>query len=148
MTPAEKQAEEHARRERDTTRPVAVGMHAGYGGVLRRVFLWLFGPIAYPDSAAALVHELAGRGCVIYVATARSTLLALYFNHALYRLGLPLPRFVGGVSLLLWQPLGRLIRLWRHRRSHVAGPWRAHYGDLVPSHSEQLLAEVVLRGKP
>lgn len=134
-------------RSVDSSRPVTVGMHAGYGGLLRRIFLWLFGPIAYPDAGAARIHELATQGAIIYVATARSTLLALYFNHALYRLGLPLPRFVGGVSLLLWQPVGRLVRLWRHRRGHGAGPWREHYGEDVPSRSEQLLAEVLLRGQ-
>src|SRR5689334_6587359 len=83
-------------------------MHSRYGGLSKLFFEWLFGPIHYQASAAEQVRELSRRGVVVYVTKARSTLLGLYFNYALSRLGLPLAAFVGGVNLLLWQPLGRL----------------------------------------
>jgi len=122
-------------------------MHERYGGLLRLVFESLFGPIHYPVEAADRIRQLAAKGTVVYVSRARSTWLVLYFNHALSRLGLPLARFVGGINLLLWQPVDRLWRLWRERSRTVASAWRKRYGDRAPTRSESLLADIVLRGE-
>jgi glycerol-3-phosphate O-acyltransferase len=125
---------------------VTSAMHAHYGGLLRVVFEWVFGPIDYPTASSERVRELATRGVVVYITRASSTWLALYLNHALSRLSLPLASFVGGINLLLWQPVDRLWKLWRQRTRVVAGPWRARYGAVAPTRSEALLAEIVLRG--
>jgi len=132
---------------RESTQPVVPAMHGRYGGMLRRVFEALFGPIHYSLENAKRVRELADRGVIIYAARSPSLLLALYFNHALHRLGLPLARFVGGVNLFLWQPLGRLVQLLRRPVQLSAGPWQSRYTDRVPSRSEALLATVVNRGQ-
>ncbi len=122
-------------------------MHEQYGGLLRTVFEVLFGPIQYPADRATRIRELADDGVVIYVARAHSTTLALYFNWALHRLGLPLARFVGGINLLLWQPVTRLWKLLRRRAAPVSEAWQRRYGDAAPSRSESLLADHVLRGE-
>ncbi|MBI5507492.1 MAG: 1-acyl-sn-glycerol-3-phosphate acyltransferase [Deltaproteobacteria bacterium] len=122
-------------------------MHESYGGLLRLLFERVFGPIDYPQSSAQQIRELAAAGVVVYVTRARSTWLALYLNHALSRLRLPLAGFVGGINLLLWQPVDRLWKLWRQRRRALKSPWRKRYQDAVPTRSEALLAEIVLRGE-
>jgi glycerol-3-phosphate O-acyltransferase len=123
-------------------------MHARYGGLLRTLFERLFGPIHYPAQSAELIRGLAKKGVVVYVARSRSTLLLLYFNHALARLGLPLAQFVGGLNLLLWQPVDRLWKLWQQRHRTLTGPWRPRFVDRPPTRSEALLADLALRGEP
>ncbi len=138
-------AAELSQGSRPTARSV---MHNQYGGLLRRLFEWLFGPIEYPREAAEAIRELAQRGTVVYVAQARTSLLGLYFNHAMSRLGLPLARFVGGINLLLWQPVDRLWKLWRRQRHPPSGPWRQRYTDRQPTSAEALFADIVLAGEP
>jgi glycerol-3-phosphate O-acyltransferase len=123
-------------------------MHEQYGGLLKLLFERVFGPIQYPEKSAEAIRELGSRGTLVYVARARSVWLGLYFNYALSRLELPLAHFVGGINLLLWQPLDRLWRLWRQRHKPAEGPWRARYGSLPPTQSEALLADLTLRGEP
>lgn len=115
-----------------------------YGGMLRWLFERLFGPISYPPEAAEQVRSLSQQGTVVYVARSRSSLLALYFDHALACLGLPLARFVGGVNLMLWQPLRRL---WRRGREAPQGAWRQHY-HAPPTRYEAHLAELASRDQP
>lgn len=119
-------------------------MHDEYAGATRKLFEWLFGPISYPAAAANRIRELAREGTVVYVARARTSLLGVYFNHALAMLGLPLARFVGGISLFLWQPVERLWRLLRQRRALRA------LGDAAPDlqPAEALLKEMALRAEP
>ncbi len=124
-------------------------MHDEYGGLLRRFFEWAFGPLQYPREAAEQIRLLAKRGTIVYVARARSSILGLYFNHALYRFGLPLARFVGGINLFLFQPVDRLWRLWVQRRQHeVSGRrWQDRFPDRPPKPAEALLMEITLRGQ-
>ncbi|MEZ4273446.1 MAG: hypothetical protein R3C68_19025 [Myxococcota bacterium] len=111
-------------------------MHSRYGGLLRRFFALLFGPIDYPPEAAQRACFLASQGPLVYVTRARSTLLVLYFNHTLERLGLPLARFVGGINLLLWQPLDRIINGWKQRRQTLTGAWRTRFTSRSPTRAE------------
>ncbi len=131
------------------TRPVLARstMHSNYGGVFNFIFTRLFGPIHYPDEAMFSVRDLAREGTIVYVTRARSTLRALYFNHTLGRLRLPLPTYVGGLSLLLWQPIHRLVTLWRQRKKIPDGPWRSRFDERDPSRNEALLCDVVHRGE-
>lgn len=115
-------------------------MHTSYGGMLRILFEHLFGPVHYPAEAAERIRALAKEGMVVYVARGCNSWLVLYFNYALARIGLPLARFVGGLSLLLWQPVDRLWKLWRQRRRPIVGPWRRRFKDRQPTRSEALLA--------
>jgi glycerol-3-phosphate O-acyltransferase len=123
-------------------------MHDRYASVTRRIMEWLFGPIQYPEAAAETIRQLAKLGTIVYVARARTSLLGLYFNHALQRFGLPLAHFVAGISLLLWQPIDRMVHLLQQRRRAPDGPWRARYPERTPRAAESLLIEVCLRGGP
>ncbi|MEE8408787.1 MAG: 1-acyl-sn-glycerol-3-phosphate acyltransferase [Myxococcota bacterium] len=122
-------------------------MHEQYGGLLRPIFERLFGPIHYPADSAEQIRDMARRGTIVYVARASSTWLALYFNHALSRLGLPLARFVGGINLLLWQPVDQLWKLLAQSFSGSGVGWRARYGDQAPNRKAALLADFALRGE-
>jgi glycerol-3-phosphate O-acyltransferase len=121
--------------------------HKRYGGLLRRLFELFFGPIHYPEKRAHRIRELAGHGVIIYVARARSPWLAVYFNSALARMGLPLAGFVGGIKLWPWQPIGRLWRKARRNVTELVGTWRARYGEAFPSRREEVLVETVFRGE-
>jgi glycerol-3-phosphate O-acyltransferase len=123
-------------------------MHDRYASVTRRVMEWLFGPIQYPEEAAEAIRSYAARGTVVYVARARTSFLALYFNHALQRFGLPLARYVAGISLFLWQPIDRVIAVLRQRRRRADGPWRSRYTDRPARTAEALLIDCCLRGEP
>lgn len=120
-------------------------MHRRYGGLLR-AFAWLFGTIEYPKGKAELVHQLAERGTVLYVARAPSMGLALYFNHLITRIGLPLPRFVGGINLWLVQPLGRYWRSGLGRKTKANAEWRERFGK--PKNRETALANALLAAQP
>lgn len=122
-------------------------MHDRYSGPVRRIFERLFGPIHYPAEGAAKIGDLARQGAIVYVAHAQSVWLALYFNHALARLGLPLATFVGGVNLLLWQPIGRVWKLWQRRQAPRDTAWEQRFADRPPSRSESLLADTLRRGQ-
>ena len=121
-------------------------MHTGYGGFLRAGFEWVFGPIHYPPKTAETVRALSQEGTIVYITKARSAWLVLYFNHALTRLGLPLAHFVGGFNLLIWQPLGKLLKLLLRKRRQLSGPWRARFKDRNPKPSERVLADIASRG--
>ncbi len=123
-------------------------MHDRYAPLTRRLMEWLFGPIQYPPQAAESIRALAQEGTIVYVARARTSLLGLYFNHALQKAALPLAQFVAGISLLLWQPVDRLLRLLLQRRRRLEGPWVARYTDRSPRTAESLLIDVCLRGGP
>lgn len=123
-------------------------MHTEYGRLLRPLFRRLFGPIHYPSEAAERLEQLAANGTIVYVAHAQTPWLVLYFNHVLARLGLPLARFVGGISLLLWQPVDRLWHLWRQRGAAKNQPWRHAFGEREPTDKEALLAAFASRGEP
>ncbi|MEO0592073.1 MAG: 1-acyl-sn-glycerol-3-phosphate acyltransferase [Myxococcota bacterium] len=121
-------------------------MPTRFGGVLRTVFAWIFGTIEYPPGKAETVRELAAGGTVVYIARAPSMGLALYFNHVITRTGLPLPRFLGGANLWLWQPL---VRYWRSgfgRRTEAHAAWRTRFGK--STNREASLANTLLRGSP
>ncbi len=77
------------------------------GRFLSRVF---FASVFFPVEAVQAVRGAASKGTVIYVLRMRNTLEFLYFNYAFLAHGLPLARFANGVRLLLWQPLGQLLR--------------------------------------
>jgi glycerol-3-phosphate O-acyltransferase len=121
-------------------------MHGRYGGLLRILFEWLFGPIHYPEEQADRIRQMARQGTVVYVARASSTWLALYFNHALHRLGLPLARFVGGLNLWLWQPVDRIWKLLWAQPSRLAQRLRSLYGEAPPNRREELLADIAVQG--
>jgi len=131
--------------ESPAPRSAAAGMHDRYGGPARLFFEWLFGPVEYPPPAVEAIRALAARGTLVYVARAETSLLGVYFNFALSRFNLPLARFVGGLSLLLYQPVDRLWKLWR-RRLRVPAAWRESYGAAAPTRAEAALMEVTARG--
>jgi glycerol-3-phosphate O-acyltransferase len=77
------------------------------GRFLSRVF---FSQVFFPVEAVETVRKAAATGIVVYVLRMRNTLEFLYFNYAFLAHGLPLARFANGVRLLLWLPLGLLLR--------------------------------------
>lgn len=77
------------------------------GRFLSRLF---FSQVFFPVEAVETVRKAAAAGIVIYVLRMRNTLEFLYFNYAFLAHGLPLARFANGVRLLLWLPLGLLLR--------------------------------------
>lgn len=140
-------ARPEAATETRTERALAYSaMHERFSGPVRRILSWLFGPIHYPAQRAEQLRELAKVGVVVYVARAPSIWLALYFNHAITRLGLPLPKFVGGINVLLWQPVDRLWRLWKSRKLKIAGAWSKRFAGAAPTRGEAVLAQLTLHG--
>lgn len=115
-------------------------------GIVRRAFAWLFGHIDYPAGKKELVHSLDERGIVVYIARAPSWGLALYFNHLLTRIGLPLPRFVGGINMWPFQPIGRYLKGGLRRRTDADAQWRERFGKAKPR--EAALANTILREEP
>ena len=63
------------------------------------------------------------------------------------RLGLPIPEFVGGFDLRLWQPIDRLWRARRVKRPEPRGAWSARFRG-QPSHDEFKLGELASVGAP
>ncbi len=126
----------------------ASAMHDRYGRLVRWVFARLFGAVPYPEAGAARVRQAASEGSVVYVARAPTAWAALYFNHALQRLGLPLPEFVGGYDMRFWQPIDRLWRSLKNRRIEPRGSWRSRFGQAKPRLEEVVLGELATVGAP
>jgi len=102
-------------RQADSGRVVLQGMHSRYGRMVMWLFGRLFGAIDYPPERADELRQLSSRATLVYVVNQPSVWMTLYLNHALSDLELPLGRFVGGINLLLWQPVGRAFVLLRQR---------------------------------
>jgi glycerol-3-phosphate O-acyltransferase len=87
---------------------VTAALFAAYGGILRRVFAWAFGPVAVSDEAAAHLRGLGERGVVVYVGRSAAVVTFLFFQHLFLRLGAPLADAVMGLGIKVWRPWGRL----------------------------------------
>jgi glycerol-3-phosphate O-acyltransferase len=82
------------------------------GRLLARV---AFSGIRIDRAAVERVRSLASRGTVVYVLQQHSVIDYLMVNLVLRREGLPLPRFVTGVSALWFRPGRDILRILRDR---------------------------------
>lgn len=84
-------------------------MYPETGPILRRLFGALFGPVRVDPEGVEKIQDLSKRGTVVYCMRTRSQLDFLYFNWLYVCKGLPLPGFVNGIQMRLWQPFSRML---------------------------------------
>ena len=84
-------------------------MYPEMGPILRRLFDALFGPVRVDPEGVEKIQDLSKRGTVVYCMRTRSQLDFLYFNWLYVCKGLPLPGFVNGIQMRLWQPISRML---------------------------------------
>lgn len=123
-------------------------MHTHYGWFMRRALHWLFRTIHFPAQCTEQLRALGRDGVLVYVSRGRSSWVPLYFNYILNRLGLPLPRFVGGVNFFWLQTVEHLLHVFRERHATVTGPWVDAMRGPPLSRQEALLAAHAVRGEP
>ncbi len=81
----------------------------GWGPLLRAVLTVAFGPVTFPDEAAAQLGRLAQTGTLVYVMRSAGVLNYLYFNWVYARRNLPLARAVVGLLTFLYRPFPHLF---------------------------------------
>ncbi|HWP67507.1 MAG TPA: 1-acyl-sn-glycerol-3-phosphate acyltransferase [Candidatus Limnocylindria bacterium] len=91
-----------------------------------------------PDSVEH-VRRLAEQHTIVYVMRYRSLIDYLLVNAVLLREGLPLARFAPGVSMVLWWPLGEILRWFAGGRRRPRRPAPARCGSLVAAGEPVLL---------
>lgn len=83
-------------------------LEKAYGGLLRRLFAWWFGPVQVPDDAGDRLAEWSSRGVVVHVGRSAALVNFAYLQHLLLRLGAPLADAVEGLGIGVWRAWGRL----------------------------------------
>lgn len=126
----------------------ASAMHNRYNRFFRMLFRVMYASVVYPLEAAERVRALSQTGSVVYVARAPTTWIALFFNWALERLGLPLPEFVGGYDMRFWQPFQRLWRARKSKNITPTGAWVDRFSGRSPTSDEAILGELASLGAP
>ncbi|MCG6895163.1 MAG: 1-acyl-sn-glycerol-3-phosphate acyltransferase [Desulfobacteraceae bacterium] len=71
----------------------------------------LFSRLRIADDQAQVIRSLPADAVVVYVTRQKTTLERLYLHATLNRAGLPVPEIGFFHPVLLWQPLGRLVRI-------------------------------------
>ncbi len=85
----------------------AVTMRSRIRWPWRWLLSWLFAPVKLSDEQIDAVRKLNERGTVVFVSRTAGLLPFLYFNWLFLRAGLPLCRYVNGVSSLAARIFGR-----------------------------------------
>ncbi len=98
-------------------------MLARFGFIIRRFFGYFLSRVKVTDEYRRTIEALADRGQLVYVLQTRSRLDALLFNYILLKNGYPLARYVHGVNLFMFRPVGEIFRLgWAWLKRKFGGP--------------------------
>jgi len=109
-------------------------------GLLGRLLMSLvFRHVQVLPESVLHVQQLAEQHTIVYVMRYRSLIDYLLVNAVFLREGLPLARFAPGVSMMLWWPLGEVVRRLRAGRRRSALPDPARCAALVASGQPVLL---------
>jgi glycerol-3-phosphate O-acyltransferase len=109
-------------------------------GVLGRLLVAVaFRHVQVMPESVAHVRRLAEQHSIVYVMRYRSLIDYLLVNVVLLREGLPLARFAPGVSMVLWWPLGEIVRWFASGRRRPQRPAPARCGALVAAGEPVLL---------
>lgn len=115
---------------------------AAFAGLRGLVLRLLFSRLGIPADQAEVVRSLPDDAVVVYVTRQKSTLERLVLHDALGRAGLPVPEIGFFHPVLLWQPLGRLMRILSSHAAHLLRHLR-----LPDPLADGVLAEELVSGR-
>ncbi|MBW2147110.1 MAG: 1-acyl-sn-glycerol-3-phosphate acyltransferase [Deltaproteobacteria bacterium] len=122
------------------------------GPILRFIFHRLFKRIAIAEEELNKIRELSRKGVVVYALKHSNQLEFLFFHYRYAMEGLPHPTFGHRLSMLIWQPIGQLLRIALSRFEHFldshhwADPYTNRYVQQMIQNGEASVLVLIDKG--
>ncbi len=96
----------------------ACALRGKVGPILRFIFHRLFKRITIAEEELEKIRELSRKGVIVYTLKHSNQLEFLFFHYRYALENLPNPTFGHRISMLMWQPIGQLLRIALSRFDH------------------------------